>query len=412
MASNGIGIDIHDYKGMLNRYLEIVKSSKKISEENRQTILEYHRALVNEGLSVPTQVKHMQAFHEIAAKLKETAFKELDRKGIEDLVYWVRQNKISPWTVHKYLVCLKKFYKWLRKTEDYPPEVKWIKSTVKDSQLKLPENMLSQEEVKRIINACENDRDRCLISLLNELGCRVGELLTLDIKQLEDCGDHFRATIQHSKTTPRRLKIVDSKPFIAKWLNKHPKLQQENSPLFIGIGSKNKNDRLDYDACRMLLRKIAKRAGVNKAVNPHHWRHSTATRYANFMSYAQLCHWFGWKIGSKTASIYIHLSGQDLDDVVDSMRGKKTVKKLEDTLSSKNCAQCGKENDGTNDLCIQCGAALTIKGILHKENDFKTFQDEIKARQKVLEEYVTFQNKKMQHLEELLEEKAVSVKTK
>jgi len=61
--------------------------------------------------------------------------------------------------------------------------------------------------------------------------------------------------------------VVDSKPFIAQWLNKYPKLQGPDSPLFVGIGSKNKNKRLDYDACRMLLRKIAKRAGIQKAVN-------------------------------------------------------------------------------------------------------------------------------------------------
>jgi len=64
------------------------------------------------------------------------------------------------------------------------------------------------------------------------------------------------------------------------------------------------------------------------------------------MSYSQLCHWFGWTIGSKTASVYNHLSGQDLDDVVDEMRGRKPVKKFEDTLTPKICQQCGKENIG------------------------------------------------------------------
>ena len=411
MASN-TGMDIHNYKGMLDRYIAVIKSSKEINEKNTQTLLEYHTALVNEGLAVPTQLKHMQTFKVIAEKLGEKTFQEVERKDIENLISWIRKNKISPWTVHKYLVCLKKFFKWFRKTDEYPPEVKWIKSTVKDSQLKLPEHMLKQDEVKKIINACENPRDKCLISLLNELGCRVGELLTLNINNFEDCGDYYRVTMQHSKTTPRRLKIVDSKSFIAKWLNQHSKLQKENSPLFIGLGKRNKNERISYDAARMLLQKAAKRAGIKKAVNPHQWRHSTATRYSNFMQHAQLCKWFGWKVGSQTANVYIHLSGQDLDEAVDSMRGKKTVKKFEDTLSQKTCSQCGKENEGTDDLCVQCGAALSIQGILHKENDFKIFQEDIKSRQKVLEEYITFQNKKMQKMEAILEEKAAKVKVK
>jgi site-specific recombinase XerD len=399
------GIDIHDYAGMLRGYLKKVESSNKISPENKQKILEYHRSLVNDGLAVPTRVKQLQVLNVIAERLQSQKFQDLTRKDIEELVFWIRSEKHNPWTVHKFLVIIRKFYKWLRGGEDYPPEVKWIKSNVKDSQCKLPENLLSQEDVKKLLNACENPRDKCLLSLLNELGCRIGELLTLDIKQIEDCQDYFRVTIQHSKTQPRKLKVIDSKPFIAQWLNKHSKLQGPNSPLFIGLGSSNKNQRLDYDACRMLLKKIAKRAGIIKAVNPHHWRHSTATRYANFMSYSQLCHWFGWKIGSKTASIYIHLSGQDLDSVVDEMRGKVSIKKFEDTLCSKICQQCGKENLGTDDLCEQCGAALTISGVLLKEDRLKQFESEMKARQKVLEEYVYFQTEKMKKMEQLLSDK-------
>ncbi len=396
------GIDIHDYQGMLDIYLKRIASSKEISEANRQLLLDYHRSMVNDGLAIPTQVKQIQTMNTIAEKLKDKAFKGLLRKDIEDLVFWVRSKNCSPWTTHKYLVGLKKFYKWLNGGEEYPPKVKWIKSNVKNSQQKLPENLLTQEDVKKLINACENPRDKCFLSLLNELGCRIGEILTLDIKNLEDCGDYFRVTIQHSKTQPRKLKIIDSKPFIAQWLNKHSKLQGPNSPLFIGIGSKNKNERLNYEACRMLLRKIAKRAGIQKAINPHHWRHSTATRYAQFMNQNVLCYWFGWAIGSRIPGVYIHMSGKDLDSVVDEMRGRAPTKKLEDALAPKLCQQCGKENTGTNDLCEQCGAALTIHGILQKEDRLKQLELEMQARQKVMEEYLKYQNEKLARMENLL----------
>jgi len=319
------------------------------------------------------------------------------------MVYQVRSHSAySPWTVHKHLVCYKKFFKWLHGGDDYPECVKWIKSTVTDKDIRLPDSLITQDEVKRMINACQNPRDQCMLSMLNEMGCRVGELLLIDVKQLEDCGDYFRITIQHSKTLPRKLKLVDSKPFIARWLNVHPRLQGMDSPLFVGLGSKNKNERLEYGACRVLLGKIARRCGVSKAVNPHNWRHSTATRYAKFMSYSQLCHWFGWKVGSKTASIYVHLSGQDLDDVVDEMRGLKPTKKLEDTLASKKCLQCRTENQGINDLCEQCGAALTVSGVLKRESQFQELQAEMRARQQVIEKYMQFQNSRLEQLEKSL----------
>ncbi len=244
-----------------------------------------------------------------------------------------------------------------------------------------------------------------MLSLLNELGCRIGELLNIDIKHIEDCQEYYRVTIQYSKTQPRKLKVIDSKPFIAEWLNKHPKLDKENSPLFIGIGKRNKNHRLQYDACRMLLNKIAKRAGVKKAMNPHHWRHSTATRYAKFLSYAQLCNWFGWNVGSKVPAVYIHLSGQDSDTAVDEMRGIKNIQQLENTLMSKNCNYCGTTNKGTNDFCEKCGATITLNGIIQKEENTKKFEQELLARQKVLEEYMKYQTEKIRKLEEDLKEK-------
>jgi len=61
--------------------------------------------------------------------------------------------------------------------------------------------------------------------------------------------------------------VIDSAPQIGKWLNIHPTKNPEDF-LFVGIGSKNKGERWDYDAARMALTKIAIRAGVKKAVYP------------------------------------------------------------------------------------------------------------------------------------------------
>ncbi|MFH1895155.1 MAG: tyrosine-type recombinase/integrase [archaeon] len=395
------GIDIHDHRKVLKTYLNRTEEDKL----NKKSILDYYQFIVNDNLSISTQIKHLQVLLAISKQINKP-FIEVKKDEMQKIVFKFRtNNSISPWTVHKYLVTLKKFYKWLYQTEDYPDLVKWIKSNVKNSQIKLPENLLSQEEVKKMINVCRNSRDKCILSMLNELGCRIGELLSIDINSMQDSDDYFRVTIQHSKTQPRKLKVIDSRHFIAQWLNEHSTKAEGNAPLFIGIGPENKNERLDYNACRALLRNIAKRAGIHKAVNPHHWRHSTATRYAKFMSYSQLCYWFGWAIGSKTASVYIHLSGQDLDSVVDEMRGKISIKKFEDTLAPKKCTYCHRENPGTNDLCEGCGASLTLNGVFKKEDRMNNFELEMKARQKVVEEYIKFQNEKLQRLEEIMENK-------
>jgi site-specific recombinase XerD len=392
--------NIYNYEKIIQNYIFLIKKSNEINPNNKKIIDKYHLFLINTNIALGTRIVQLQIFKTICTYLKNKNLDELTKEDIGDLVYWIQISKFGPQTVHKYLVSIKKFYKWLKgNNEEYPIEVKWIKSNVKNSQIKLPENLLTQEEVKRLICACENPRDKCILSLLNELGCRISELLLMDLKDIEDCEEYYRITIQHSKTQSRKLKVIDSKPFIADWLNQHPKNKDLNTPLFVGIGVKNKGKRLRYDACRMLLKKISKRAKIIKSNNPHHWRHSTATRYANYMSYSQLCNWFGWRIGSKVPSIYIHLSGQDMDNTVDQMRGLTTTPKIEDTLTPKNCSYCGTLNKGTNDLCEKCGATLTIKGIIKKEENQKKFEQELLSRQQVIEEYVKYTQEKIRSLE-------------
>ena len=60
----------------------------------------------------------------------------------------------SAWTKHDYKVCLKRFYKWLKGNDEvYPDEVKWIKTTLKRNQTLLPDDLLTEEEVKRVVDA-------------------------------------------------------------------------------------------------------------------------------------------------------------------------------------------------------------------------------------------------------------------
>ena len=49
----------------------------------------------------------------------------------------------------------------------------------------LPEELLTEEEVKRLAEAAENPRDRDFILTLYESGCRVGELISLRLKHVQ-----------------------------------------------------------------------------------------------------------------------------------------------------------------------------------------------------------------------------------
>ena len=69
-----------------------------------------------------------------------------------------------------------------------------------------------------------------------------------------------------------------------------------------------------------ILEKPWEGAGIEKPVDPHHFRHSRATYLANYLTEAQMCEWFGWVRGSRVPGRYVHLSSRDIDRACKTMR--------------------------------------------------------------------------------------------
>jgi hypothetical protein len=68
---------------------------------------------------------------------------------------------------------------------------------------------------------------------------------------------------------------------------------------------------------------------------------------------------FGWVQASDMASIYVHLSGRDVDDALLKVHGiKKEETKEESQLNPKKCPRCQEINPFTNKLCYRCGQIL------------------------------------------------------
>ena len=65
---------------------------------------------------------------------------------------------------------------------------------------------------------------------------------------------------------------------------------------------------------------------------------------------------FGWQQGGRTASVYTHLSGKQVDDQILAVFGKKRID-LETNVAVDvvRCLRCGLENVPTAVQCGKCG---------------------------------------------------------
>jgi integrase len=176
--------------------------------------------------------------------------------------------------------------------------------------------MLSESDVLKLLEYSEYIRDKAIIALLWDIGARIGEIGTLHIKHVS-FDEHGAIVNVRGKTGYRRVRAVWSVEYLKDWLQVHPEGYNPDAPLWVTLNSKeNLLEPFLYGAIRMMLQRIAKKAGINKRIHPHLFRHSRATYMANYLTEAQMNVYFGWTQGSDMPGVYVHLSGRDVDDAV------------------------------------------------------------------------------------------------
>lgn len=333
------------YKFSVDRRIDLLNV---LSERNKTLILEFVDHCIICGLGEHRLLKYISTLKMISLDIKI----DLDKMTLPELKRYVsileRSDK-SEWTKHDYKITIRKFYRWYY-NEDNPELTKWIKTTVKRTRQKAPEDILTEAEIQALIDNASNNRDKALIALLWDIGARIGEIGTLKIKDL--IFDEIGLTIHvNGKTGFRRVRAVWSIEYLHTWLNEHPESDNPNAPLWFKFGTKEL-ETLRYDAIRRRLIKISEKADIKKKIHPHLFRHSRATYMANYLTEAQMNQYFGWIQGSDMPFIYVHLSGRDVDDAILKANG---VTKQEASLTineDDSVSMCDVDSD-TLDLLVE-----------------------------------------------------------
>lgn len=294
----------------LNHRLDknINKIKTQLSEQEQQTLSRFVERMKADDLSTSRIIRcvlYLRDLHKFLDKDLHTA----TRDDLIAAIAKVDGKGWSPHTVQGLRVFAKKFYKWLRNTETYPPEVSWIKTSINKSKLKLPQ-VLTEEEIAALGQACINTRDKAFILCLYEGGCRIGEFLPLQRKDISF--DQYGAILNvHGKTGGRRVRIVQNTRHLTKWLedmgDKRPDtfVWQKKNGSMLGAGYATKT-----------LKTAATKIGLQKRIHPHLLRHTRATHLADKVSESVLKEFFGWGQGSKMTAVYVHIAGTRTDNAI------------------------------------------------------------------------------------------------
>jgi len=186
---------------------------------------------------------------------------------------------------------------------------------------KLPE-VLTKDEVRKLISSCNNKKSKLMISLLYAAGLRVSELINLKINNL-----NFGEKIgQIKQAKGRKDRIFNIPSFIFSDLKKQIKKQKEKKQEYLFTGSKGK---LTARNIQKIVKRAAKKAGINKDVHCHTLRHSFATHLLeDGIDIRKIQELLGHS-NLSTTQIYTHISREELKKIkspLDTLMDQRTEK--------------------------------------------------------------------------------------
>jgi site-specific recombinase XerD len=311
--------------------------------------------------------------------LGKKSAKEVTRQDIEDYILY-RKQKVGQTTVHNGIISLRSFYKWAKTNGEYCLEDDLFKN-IKTRQPKnnLPvDAILLPEDVLKLRDAANNQRDRALVMVLWDSAIRKGELLNINIGHIQF--DKYGAVvIVNGKTGKRRIRLIDSVPDLQLYINMHPLKDKSDEPLFITDRKYDGNyRRLNEQTINNILNSLADRAGINKRIFVHLLRHSRLSFLAKQgFNEMELRIYAGWTKESNMPATYLHLSGADIEMKILQKNGfiEDDTKEKQEVMKPIECPRCYTKNPVGAKYCYKCSMILDQKTAISEEN----LEKEIKA---------------------------------
>ena len=168
--------------------------------------------------------------------------------------------------------------------------------------------VLTKEEIKRLINALSTKKSKLMVSMAYACGFRVSELINLKVSDL-----NFNEMIGHVRQAKgKKDRIFNIPKFLLKNLKKQVKKQQELGQEYLFTGLKGS---LSDRNIQKIVKKAAKKAGINKDVHPHTLRHSFATHLLENGTDIRMIQELLGHADLSTTQIYTHISTEELKKI-------------------------------------------------------------------------------------------------
>ena len=385
-------IEIYQTEKSLKNALKSIENLQ-IPERNKELIQEFvDNALVGwngEKLSKKSVLKYISVLKQIALILGEKEFDYVTTVDIKKILWIIDDNtKKGEWAQYDFRILIRRYITWLR--EEHLKALSMIKLgvlryafEVLKIKIKQPDKLRdrntipSKEYITYMREAAINPRDRALLTIMENVGSRIGGLGTRQIQHVEF--DDLGAKIYMSDKTLRGepVRLTWSAAFLREWIGVHPYRNDMETPLWINM-QKNVEKKpvpLDYKGLRGIVKRAILRHNIRAKENGlpeiprdygmHAFRYYAQIRdELNGVPRSVQIRQRGWTYNSEMPSRYARLVSKDVDEFY---RKKLGISDIGEEEQPYPCPRCREINLPKSRFCQRCGMPLTKESMKYKD---------------------------------------------
>ena len=217
------------------------------------------------GLAESTQVIYLKAVMSLCDYYNKSPMKLTEQEIKTYLLYLKKEKKLAPNTYNTHIYGLRFFYCMTLRRPMFKLSLPTTKVTYK-----LPD-ILSSEEVQRIIKATNGSKYRTLLMVIYSAGLRVSEALNLKMSDIDS--DRMTLHIRCAKGGKDRYVILSPVVYLA--LKEYWKVCKFTDLVF--PSKKQVNRPLSANRASQIFKEAKQKAGVTKPGGIHSLRHGFAT---------------------------------------------------------------------------------------------------------------------------------------
>jgi len=369
----------------------------KLPTEMQIKIGEFELSL--HGVRESTKANYLGRIEWFAGFLVEQGILRFESACKRDIDIFLSGYK-NPNTKNLFIQVLRSFYRDLK-----PEAVAHLKIYQVELEQITPSELLTVDEVVRIAEECGKRREmnKYLILTLFESCARISEVLNL---RVGDCvfgsvsnkeGKRgLIATLHFKRSKGKNKQPVTLVMFAAdlkRWVDNHP--FKGNEQAFLFPSPIHEGEPVSLENIETVTWDAGERLGLKKRCNPHWFRHSGLSFFANSLGHSEtlLMVRAGWA-SSQMAKRYVH-SGSEIERnaYLAKMGYQVEGKEKEEKILPKTCLHCQALNPYTNDVCDLCAMPLNLQ----------KYEAEIEKRRNIEQLYRNLQdisNKKLSEEQE------------